>query len=176
MTIKILSMRSRTWRFFLGWSQSIFVTITPKKKRQRPWSNMRCKFSPFQWDPPNWVCRIWSHISNSNFQNELFLEKTSFWSFRPTSSIFSENMVLNLFCPRMDILTAKNLKNHSVEKGVFVDFGKFLIKHEEKAQNFVNFEKSFKMCITNYGLRMKIFHFPSHYFNFFVLFFNSSTE
>ena len=30
---------------------SIFVTITPKKKRQRPWSNMRCKFSPFQWDP-----------------------------------------------------------------------------------------------------------------------------
>ena len=30
----------------------IFVTITPNKKCQRPWSNMRYWFSPFHWDPP----------------------------------------------------------------------------------------------------------------------------
>ena len=31
----------------------IFVTITPNKKWQRPWSNMRCGFSPFNEIPQN---------------------------------------------------------------------------------------------------------------------------
>ena len=139
---------------------------------------MRCKFSSFQWDPSNLACTIWYKISNSNFQNEVFFflknrifnvsalhrvffVKTWFWTFSALEWIF---------------LHPKNLKIIWLTKEfllILAIFGKSWKKESKFGRISKNF---FRMCIPNYGLRMKIFNFISRYFNFFVLFFNSSSE
>ena len=138
---------------------------------------MRCKFSPFQWDPPNLACTIWYKISNSNFQNEVFFKKNRIFNVSALHRVFFVKTWFWTFSALEWIfLHPKNLKIIWLTKEfllILAIFGKSW-KNESK---FGRFSKNFfRMWIPNYGLRMKIFNFISRYFNFFVLFFNSSSE
>ena len=46
--------------------------------------------------------------------------------------MFCENMILNVSCTRMDVLTLQKLKNHRVESGFFADFEPFWMSKNDK--------------------------------------------
>ena len=94
-----------------------------------------------------------------SFRSLLFFVKTRFWTFSP--------LEWKLWQP-------KNLKIIGLTKEfllILAIFGKTW-KKESKFRKL--WKNVFRICIPNYGLRMKIFNFISYYCTFFVLFFNFS--